>query len=75
MPEQQHKALEPLTPEQVDQMIHARHVDKTYIPDLSMQVALNWYRMGVRDCEEAHGIRPEHPTAPSVRAAITKEHA
>jgi len=55
-PAEQQAQRRPLTDEQVQQLIEARHFRKGYILADSDRVALDWYRRGLRDGEFAHGI-------------------
>ncbi len=47
----------PLTDEQVFTLIHTKHFDPKYHLLPSDEVCLNWYRLGIRDGEAAHGIK------------------
>ena len=47
----------PLTDEQIDELIAAKHFRKDYELKASDKVCINWYRMGLRDGEQAHGIK------------------
>ena len=46
----------PLTDKQVEDLINSKHFLLKYARTASDEVCLNWYRLGVRDCEIAHGI-------------------
>jgi hypothetical protein len=50
-------AQQPLTDEQVFTLIHTKHFDLKYHLLPSDEVCLNWYRLGIRDGEAAHGIK------------------
>ena len=59
---------EPLTEAQVQALIEAKHYRPVYELKASDQVCLDWYRLGLRDGEAAHGInaaraRLEQPCA------------
>ena len=45
-----------LTDKQVEGLINSKHFSLKYVRKASDEVCLNWYRLGVRDCEIAHGI-------------------
>jgi hypothetical protein len=47
----------PLTKEQVQHLIEAKHFRNGYPLTQSDKVCLNWYRLGLRDGEAAHGIK------------------
>lgn len=47
---------EPLTDEQIDGLIAAKHFREGYKLTASDKVCINWYRLGLRDGERAHGI-------------------
>ena len=47
---------EPLTDEQVDALIATKHFREGYELTASDKVCINWYRLGLRDGERAHGI-------------------
>lgn len=49
----------PLTDEWIDGLIERTHFDKRYVKTASDRVCLDWYRMGIRDAERAHGISAE----------------
>lgn len=46
----------PLTDEQVSELIHTKHFARSYVLRNSDLVCLDWYRLGLRDGETAHGI-------------------
>ena len=46
----------PLTDEQIDALIAAKHFREGYELTASVKVCINWYRLGLRDGERAHGI-------------------
>ena len=48
---------EPLTEAQVQALIEAKHFRSGYELKASDQVCLEWYRLGLRDGERAHGIK------------------
>lgn len=48
---------EPLTEAQVQALIEAKHYRPGYELKASDQVCLDWYRLGLRDGEAAHGIK------------------
>lgn len=48
---------QPLTPEQIKAMITAKHFDGSRVLTRSDETCVNWYKLGVRDCEEAHNIK------------------
>ena len=50
---------EPLTAEQVDALIATKHFREGYELTASDKVCINWYRLGLRDGERAHGIKGE----------------
>ena len=45
-----------LTDEQVDALIATKHFREGYELTASVKVLINWYRLGLRDGERAHGI-------------------
>ena len=45
-----------MTDKQVEGLINSKHFSLKYVRKASDEVCLNWYRLGVRDCEIAHGI-------------------
>lgn len=47
---------EPLTDEQINALIAAKHFREGYELTASDKVCINWYRLGLRDGERAHGI-------------------
>lgn len=47
----------PLTEAQVQALIEAKHFRSGYELKASDQVCLEWYRLGLRDGERAHGIK------------------
>jgi hypothetical protein len=49
----------PLTAEEIQGLIHATHFDKRYVLHASDKVCLEWYRLGIRNAEAAHGITGE----------------
>jgi hypothetical protein len=51
----------PLSEKQVEDLIYAKHFRKgcAALSYASTQVNLNWYRLGLRDGERAHGITQE----------------
>lgn len=51
----------PLSEKQVEDLIYAKHFRKccAQLSYASTQVNLNWYRLGLRDGERAHGITQE----------------
>lgn len=49
----------PLTDGQVDDLIAAKHFHAGYELTASDKVCINWYRLGLRDGEHAHGIGTE----------------
>ena len=49
----------PLSDKQVEDLINAKHFSLKYIRTASDEACLRWYRLGVRDCEIAHGIIKE----------------
>ena len=51
----------PLSEKQVEDLIYAKHFRKScaQLSYASTQVNLNWYRLGLRDGERAHGITQE----------------
>ncbi|CAB4161046.1 hypothetical protein UFOVP764_29 [uncultured Caudovirales phage] len=51
-----HPPRKPLTEEDIEKMIATRHFDPKYVKCSSDEVCLNWYRLGLRDGERAHGI-------------------
>ena len=53
---QQPVVREPLTDEQIDGLIAAKHFREGYKLTASDKVCINWYRLGLRDGERAHGI-------------------
>ena len=46
----------PLTDEQINLMVHSQHFDPSYKLKASDMVCVNWYKLGLRDGERAHGI-------------------
>ena len=55
----------PLTDEQINGLIAAKHFREGYKLTASDKVCINWYRLGLRDGERAHGItkkRGQHGT-------------
>jgi hypothetical protein len=54
--EDSHAPKGPLTEEQINTMIEAKHFRKGYIRSMSENVNLGWYRLGLREGERAHGI-------------------
>ncbi len=48
---------EPLSDEQIDDLIAAKHFHEGYELISSVKVLINWYRLGLRDGERAHGIK------------------
>ena len=53
---QQPVVREPLTDEQIDALIATKHFREGYELTASDKVCINWYRLGLRDGERAHGI-------------------
>lgn len=51
------RARDPLSKAQVQDIIHARHFREGYVLHDSDMMCLRWYVMGLRDGEEAHGIK------------------
>lgn len=47
---------EPLTDEQIDDLIAAKHFREGYELTASDKVCINWYRLGLRDGERIHNI-------------------
>ena len=47
---------EPLSDVEIDALIHSKHFARSYTKHSSDEVLLNWYRLGLRDGEIAHGI-------------------
>lgn len=46
----------PLTHKHVEKLIHDKHFSLDYKKHPSDEMCLNWYRLGLRDGEAAHGI-------------------
>ncbi len=46
----------PMTDDQINLMVHSQHFDPSYKLKASDMVCLNWYKLGLRDGERAHGI-------------------
>ena len=46
----------PLTDERINLMVHSQHFDPSYKLKASDMVCVNWYKLGLRDGERAHGI-------------------
>lgn len=55
-PTQAQAGAVPLTDTQIDDLIAAKHFRKGYELTASDKVCINWYRLGLRDGERAHGI-------------------
>lgn len=49
----------PMSSDAIDRMISAKHFDGNYPLKQSDESCLNWYRLGVRDCEMHHNITYE----------------
>lgn len=49
-------AMQPLTAEQINTLISTKHFDPSYQLHDSDRVCLGWYRVGIRDAEQHHGI-------------------
>jgi hypothetical protein len=47
---------QPLTDEQIETIIQTKHFSPLYVKRNSDLVILDWYRLGLRDGEAAHGI-------------------
>jgi hypothetical protein len=56
-----HPPRKPLTDADIEKMIATRHFDPKYVKCSSDEVCLNWYRLGLRDGEAAHGITKGKP--------------
>ena len=50
-------SAKPLTKKQILELIHAKHVHKDYVLHESDRACLDWYELGLRDGEAAHGIK------------------
>ena len=51
----------PLTDERIDALIAAKHFREGYELKASDKVCIRWYRIGLREGEQAHGITKDKP--------------
>ena len=48
--------VQPLTDKQVQTILNTKHYHESYVLQESDKVCFEWYRLGLRNGEEAHGI-------------------